>query len=198
MSLDFPDPQNLKKLLEDWFGKRTGSHAYKIVLWVFGPLLIIGSLLALVVAIHSYAAQITDWFSTTPVGPSSTIPSPASPPRPPASTPSGQPNGAKRVFTDWTIKNLRAPFKDRTVMQATEVIASQIGKWINVDGKLSAVPVSMVFWITTDNELVQCVFEDGWKTRLMPYRIKDPIRVVGKINESQVSDRLALIDCELR
>jgi len=76
--------------------------------------------------------------------------------------------------------------------------ASEHGKWINVVGTLSQVPVSMVFWIVTDNELVQCAFGASWQTRLMAYRIGDSIKVLGKINESQVGDRLALVDCELR
>lgn len=198
MPLDLPDPQRLKRLLEDWLGKKAGHYAYRIVVSLVVPLSITAGLLFLIVSIHNDWARITAWFSS-PIEQPSTSPGLAVPSSPaPAPVRPTQSTGAKRVFTDWTVINLRAPFKDHTVMQATELIAGQIGKWINVDGRLSAVPVSMVFWISSNSELVQCVFNDAWKTRLMAYRINDPIRVVGKVNDTQVGDRLALTDCELR
>jgi hypothetical protein len=175
--------------------------------WLVRPIFKTIAILTLVVIILTLLAKISgygqsayrtavDWFRPNSVLTQGADPIPADRVQPvqPSTPPTSKARASK------TIAELMNVLKGRTALQAEPFIADQVGKWIDVEGKLNHMtPTGGAVQILNDQGiLVQCAFEDEKSLpKLRTLRMGDHIRIGGAINRYQVDTKLALIDCEL-
>jgi len=105
-----------------------------------------------------------------------------------------------RVYTNKTVQDLAAFYKDRTTMQGNVFMADEIGKWINTEGKLqNLMPDGGGAALYNDSYQILCNFGEKWKAKLAVLRPFDLIKIAGKIRQDQwAPPALFLEECELR
>jgi hypothetical protein len=103
-----------------------------------------------------------------------------------------------RVYTNKTIQDLAAFYKDRTTVQGDVFMADEKGKWINTEGKLQNLMPGGGVMLYNDTHPILCNFAEKWMAKLSVLRLSDFIKITGKIRQDQSLPALSLEQCELR
>jgi hypothetical protein len=105
-----------------------------------------------------------------------------------------------KIFTDKTIRELRAMYEGRTALQAEAFIGPEKGKWIDTEGTIVRVDSGMAFLQSTQNanDSIECRFDVQWDAKLGTFRHGEILKVRGKIAPHQNGAQIYLQECELR
>jgi hypothetical protein len=105
-----------------------------------------------------------------------------------------------RVYTNKTVQDLAAFYKDRTPMQGDVFMADEKGKWINTEGKLQTLmPNGRGAALYNGDYQILCNFGEKWKAKLGALQPSAFIKIAGKISQDQwAPPSLFLEECELR
>jgi hypothetical protein len=101
-----------------------------------------------------------------------------------------------KVFTDKTIRQLRAMYENRTALQAEAFIGPEKGQWIDTEGAIIRVDAGMALLQSGDDH-IECRFDDGWNPKLATFRHGEILKVRGKIAPHQNGAQIYLQGCEL-
>jgi hypothetical protein len=114
------------------------------------------------------------------------------------------PSSQGKTFTDKTPHELLAFFKGRTALQASEMIAPYMAKWIETEGKILNLyannqGVLAVIRTHVEGDVISCPFDHRWREKLRDnnYEIGFTLKLRGKIADHQNGSQLYLEECEL-
>lgn len=104
-----------------------------------------------------------------------------------------------KIYTNKTIADLQAFYKDRTALQAAAFMADEIGKWINTEGKIQFIRPDGLVFLNVEGGIVSCEFSASWNQKLSAFRSGELMKVTGKIGTGQIgASPIYLRPCELR
>jgi hypothetical protein len=103
----------------------------------------------------------------------------------------------ERKFTNRSIRELRALFEGRTILQGDRLIEPHKGLWINTEGTVIMILPGPTAVINNANDTIECHFGQEWGTDLARYNNGDLMKVRGKISNSQNGQQIYLNECEI-
>jgi hypothetical protein len=104
-----------------------------------------------------------------------------------------------KQFTDKTVRQLRALYEGRTALQAKVFMADEVGKLIDVEGKIVRIDDGMAFLDVgpMSGDSVECRFDSHWNPKLATFRNGERMKIRGTIGPNQNGAQIYLQKCEV-